>query len=208
MKLQLALDTLPLDECLKLLDETQDFIDIIEVGTPFIIEEGMNPVRVIKSKFPNILVLADTKIMDAGSIEAKSAFKAGADIITVLGAANDETIIDAVKVAQEFKSKVMVDMIAIKNLEERTQQIDLLGVDYICVHTAFDIQSTGQSPLDELKIVNRVIKNAKSAVAGGVKLSTVDSIVNEGTEIVIVGGAISNASNRAEMAMQIKHHLK
>jgi len=208
MKLQLALDTLSLDECLQLLDETRDFIDIIEVGTPFIIEEGMNPVRVIKAKFPNVLVLADTKIMDAGSIEAKTAFKAGADIITVLGAANDETIIDAVKVAQEFKSKVMVDMIAIKNLEERTQQIDLLGVDYICVHTAFDVQITGKSPLDELKIVNKVIKNAKSAVAGGVKLSTVDSIVNEGTEIVIVGGAISNASNRAEMAKQIKHHLK
>ena len=41
MKLQLALDTLTLDECMTLLAETKGSVDIAEVGTPFIIEEGM-----------------------------------------------------------------------------------------------------------------------------------------------------------------------
>ena len=45
MKLQAALDTLTLDECLELLEETKGYIDIAEVGTPFIIEAGMVPVR-------------------------------------------------------------------------------------------------------------------------------------------------------------------
>jgi len=32
MKLQIALDTLTLKECIELLDETKDYIDIVEVG--------------------------------------------------------------------------------------------------------------------------------------------------------------------------------
>ena len=56
--------------------------------------------------------------------------------------------------------------------------------------------------------MNSVIKNAKSAVAGGVKLETVDAIVNEGAEIIVVGGAICNAKDRQAYAKEIKSHLK
>lgn len=99
-------------------------------------------------------------------------------------------------------------MIAVENLTQRTQEIDQMGVDYICVHTAFDVQKLGQDPLDDLKTVNGVIRNAKSAVAGGVKLETVDAIVQEGAEIIVVGGAICNAKDRQDYAKKIKAHLK
>lgn len=208
MKLQAALDTLTLAECEALMDEVRESIDVIEVGTPFVIEEGMVPVRALKARYPEKEVLADVKIMDAGEYEADKCFAAGADIVTVLGASNDATIEGVVKSAKKHNGKVMVDMIAVKNLAERTAELDAMGVDYICVHTAFDVQSTGKNPLDELMIVNKVIKNAKSAVAGGVKLSTIDAIVAEGAEIIVVGGAICNADDRAAMAKAMKSHLK
>lgn len=208
MKLQAALDTLTLDECVTLLEQTKGSVDIAEVGTPFIIEEGMVPVRTFKEKFPEIEVLADAKIMDAGEYEADKCFEAGADIVTVLGVSNDETIEGCVRSAKKFGRKVMADMIAVKDLAERTKEIDQMGVDYICVHTAFDIQASGKDPLEELKVVNKVIKNAKSAVAGGVKLATIDAIVNEGAEIIVVGGAICNAQDRAAIAKEMKAHLK
>lgn len=208
MKLQAALDTLTLDECIELLKETNGYIDIAEVGTPFIIEEGMVPVKEFKKQFPNIEVLADAKIMDAGEYEADKCFDAGADIVTVLGVSHDVTIEGCVRSAKKHGGKIMVDMIAVKDLAARTIEIDQMGVDYICVHTAFDVQASGKDPLDELKIVNGVIKNAKSAVAGGVKLQTIDAIVEEGAEIIVVGGAICNAPNRQEMAKEMKGHLK
>ncbi len=208
MKLQAALDTLTLAECEALMDEVRESIDVIEVGTPFVIEEGMVPVRALKARYPEKEVLADVKIMDAGEYEADKCFAAGADIVTVLGASNDATIEGVVKSAKKHNGKVMVDMIAVKNLAERTAELDAMGVDYICVHTAFDVQSTGKNPLDELMIVNKVIKNAKSAVAGGVKLATIDAIVAEGAEIIVVGGAICNAEDRAAMAKAMKSHLK
>ena len=208
MKLQAALDTLTLNECIHLLEETQESIDIAEVGTPFVIEEGMVPVKEFKKQFPEIEVLADVKIMDAGEYEADKCFEAGADICTVLGVSHDETIEGVVRSAKKHGKKVMVDMIAVSDLKKRTQEADEMGVDYICVHTAFDVQKFGQDPLDDLKIVNSVIKNAKSAVAGGVKLETVDEIVNEGAEIIVVGGAICNAKDRKAYAKEIKAHLK
>lgn len=208
MKLQAALDTLTLNECIDLLEETEGFIDIAEVGTPFVIEEGMVPVKEFKKQFPKIEVLADVKIMDAGEYEADKCFDAGADICTVLGVSHNETIEGVVRSAKKYGKKVMVDMIAVSDLKKRTQEVDQMGVDYICVHTAFDVQKLGQDPLDDLKTVNSVIKNAKSAVAGGVKFETVDAIVEEGAEIIVVGGAICNAKDRKAYAKEIKLHLK
>ena len=93
MQLQAALDTLTLDQCIQLLKDTRGSIDIAEVGTPFIIEQGMLPVRTIKGTFPELTVLADAKIMDAGEYEADKCFDAGADIVTVLAVANNATIL-------------------------------------------------------------------------------------------------------------------
>ena len=41
-----------------------------------------------------------------------------------------------------------------------------MGADYIAVHTGYDLQAEGQSPLDSLRTVKSVIKNSKVAVAG------------------------------------------
>ncbi len=208
MKLQVALDTLSLEECIQLLEQTKGSVEIAEVGTPFIIEEGMVPVKEIHKRFPKVEVLADAKIMDAGEFEADKCFEAGASIVTVLGVSHDETIQGVVRSAKNHNGKVMVDMINVHDLATRTKEIDEMGVDYICVHTAFDVQQSGQDPLEELKIVNKVINHAKSAVAGGVKLETIQDIVNEGAEIIVVGGAICNAKNREKMAKDMKGYLK
>lgn len=85
MKLQLALDDITLIEAIALMGKIRDYVDIVEIGTPFIIEDGLKPVRELKRLFPDKEVLADTKIMDAGDYEARSAFLAGADYVTVLG---------------------------------------------------------------------------------------------------------------------------
>ena len=48
-----------------------------------------------------------------------------------------------------------------------------MGADYIAVHTGYDLQAEGQSPLDSLRTVKSVIKNSKVAVAGGIKPETI-----------------------------------
>lgn len=187
MELQLALDFISIEDSIELLKEVGDSIDIVEIGTPFIVKDGMRAVREVRKAFPNLKILADLKIMDAGKEETACAVEAGADIVTVLGASNDTTIRVSAEAAHKAGKKIMVDMIDVPDVEARAAEIDKLGVDYICVHTAFDVQSTGLNPLEELQKVNRVVKNARSAVAGGIKLATIEGIAAEKPAILIVG---------------------
>ena len=92
MELQLALDLVNIPEAIELVKEVEQYIDVVEIGTPVVINEGLKAVQEMKSAFPHLKVLADLKIMDAGGYEIMKAAEAGADIITVLGATDDSTI--------------------------------------------------------------------------------------------------------------------
>lgn len=207
MKLQLALDTTTIDEAVALVRQTEKWVDIIEIGTPMLIEYGLEAVRVMKKNFPNHTVLADAKIMDAGELEAAMCFKAGADIVTVLGVSHLTTIENTVKAAKAAHGKVMVDMIDVENLKSKTKAIDELGVDYICVHTAFDLQAEKSEPMEELVEVNNIIVNSQSAVAGGVKLATIERVVACNPEVIVVGGGITNQEDPALTAQAIKEAM-
>ncbi|NGY87841.1 3-hexulose-6-phosphate synthase, partial [Bacillus megaterium] len=52
MKLQLALDLVNIPEAKKVVSEVQEHIDIVEIGTPVVINEGLKAVKEIKEAFP------------------------------------------------------------------------------------------------------------------------------------------------------------
>lgn len=169
MELQLALDLVNIPEAKQVVAEVAEFIDIVEIGTPVVINEGLHAVKAIKEEFPHLRVLADLKIMDAGGYEVMKASEAGADIITVLGVSDDSTIKGAVAEAFKQGKQVMVDMINVKDIEGRAREIDAFGVDYICVHSGYDHQAEGKNSFEELAAIKRVVKHAKTAVAGASK---------------------------------------
>lgn len=207
MKLQVAIDTLTVEQAIELVEETEGVVDIIEVGTPLIIQDGMRSIRVLSDIFTDIPVLADTKIMDAGELEATIAFDDGADIVTVLGVAYNETILGVLKAAKHYGKEVMVDMIGVQDIKTRAIELDEMGVDYICVHTAFDIQNQQASPLEELLVVQSVVKKAKTAIAGGINFNNIEDIAFHRPDVIIVGGTISNAPDPKEAARQLKERF-
>ena len=93
MKLQLAYDVGTYHDLVVLIKKIQDVIDIIEIGTPIILREGLGKISYIKKQFPNKKIIADMKIMDAGEIEADIGFDSGADIVSVLGLASRNTLL-------------------------------------------------------------------------------------------------------------------
>jgi 3-hexulose-6-phosphate synthase len=204
MELQLALDLVDIPEAKIVVAEVADYIDIIEIGTPVVINEGLRAVKEIKEAFPSLRVLADLKIMDAGGYEVMKASEAGADIITVLGASDDSTISGAVVEARKQGKKIMVDMINVKDIEGRAKEIDALGVDYICVHSGYDHQAAGKNSFQELAAIKRVVKNAKTAIAGGIKLSTLPEVIKANPDLVIVGGGITGQEDKKATAAQMK----
>ena len=200
MKLQLAIDLLNKEEAAKLAQQVEEYVDVVEIGTPIVINEGLGAVELMSQSVKKAQVLADLKIMDAAGYEVSQAVKYGADIVTILGVAEDASIKAAIEEAHKSGKELLVDMIAVQDLEKRAKELDELGADYIAVHTGYDLQAEGVSPLESLRTVKSVIKNSKLAVAGGIKPETIQSVVDEGPDLVIVGGGIANAEDPVEAA--------
>ena len=122
MKLQLALDLVNIPQAIEVVSQVEQYVDIVEIGTPVVINEGLHAVKQVKEAFPNVSILADLKIMDAAGYEVSQAVNAGADIVTILAAAEDESIKGAVAEAKKLGKEILVDMIAVKDIKARAQQ--------------------------------------------------------------------------------------
>lgn len=203
MKLQLALDDVTLDDAIILVEKVREYIDIIEIGTPFIYEYGMQAVREMKTRFPEKEVLADMKIMDAGYYEAEEALKAGADYVTVLGVTDDLTITGCRDAAEKYGKEIVVDMICVAHMEERIEKLEELGVHGLAVHTGVDQQAVGRTSLDDLKVMSACSKKAKISVAGGISADSVENYAQYRPDVLIVGGGICHAKDPKAAAKAI-----
>ena len=207
MKLQLAIDVLTMEEALRLAAQTKKYIDIIEIGTPLIKHEGVKLVGLMKALFPKKTLLVDLKTMDVGEYEADFCFEAGADIVTVLGVADINTIKGAARSAKRHGKKVLVDMINVSDKVALAKKLEDIGVDFIGIHSGIDQQNAGQSPLFDLKMISKEVKTPL-AVAGGIGLDTIDEIIKQRPDIVVVGGAITGAENPKKAAKAIAKKIK
>lgn len=207
IRLQLAMDTLSLEQAIETLMKMDDLIDIAEVGTPMILEYGNQAVRALRQNFPGLTILADTKIMDGGYLEAMAAFKAGANIITVLGAADDATVSGCTKAAQETGQVCAVDMICVDDLPRRCAEAEKLGAGLIAVHTGVDRQASGATPLNDLKIIQASVEGTPVSVAGGINIRSVKDFRDENPDIVVVGGGILHQSDPVKAARAIREVL-
>ncbi len=205
--LQVALDFVDLDRALKVVKEAvSGGADWLEAGTPLIKSEGLNAVRELRKRFPNKKIVADMKVMDAGRIEVEAACKAGANIVTVLGAACDSTIRESVDAAKNLGAEIMVDLINIRDKEKRAKEVVALGANYVSIHTPIDEQMKGMQSFSVINKISKIIK-IPIASAGGINSETAPLAVKAGAAIVIVGGAITKAKNAKAATQKIKKSM-
>ena len=207
MKLQVAFDLQSSDEILNFLQKNGDLIDIIEIGTPLIIKEGVKSVLKIKKKFPKQTVLADLKIMDAGLLEAQIGFDAGADIVTVLGLASTKTLNSVKETAVKNSKEVMVDMINHPCPENKWNELKNMEMGLCCLHTANDDSKDGETPLNDLERFYNLHGGKNIAVAGGINPDMIRKINSFHPEIVIVGGYIANSGNQRDALEEIRQAM-
>lgn len=197
VQLQVALDQCSAERAVELAQLLRPHIQRIEVGTPLVYHYGTRLLEQIKVACPELDLVADFKIMDAGEYEAEIAFEAGADIVTVLACAEDQTIHGCLTSAQRHRRRVMADLISAP--ADRFRELDALGLHEVCVHTGVDRQDLDENPLALLKNVGKYIRTPL-AVAGGVNLESLGSILEAKPSVVIVGSAITTAEEPESVA--------
>jgi 3-hexulose-6-phosphate synthase len=207
-RLQLAIDTLLPEEADALVARVRDLVDVVEVGTPMLLRDGVGAVRRLRDAFSGLVLLADMKIMDGGRLEASMGFQAGARLVTVLAAAEDATIRAVVRAAEEAGGEVMVDLIGVKDPEQRAAEVDALGVHHVCVHTPVDVQQEeGRDAADGLASLRRIrdrLRRAHLSVAGGIGPGNVARIAPLAPDLVVVGSAISSAADPRAAAAAVR----
>lgn len=205
--LQLALDG-SLDAALRLVKAVGEAVDRIEIGTPLIVREGVHAVRRVRERLPRMPLVADLKIMDAGEEEAAIAFAAGADEVTVLAVADDETVRGAVAAARAHGGRVVADLIQVPDPAARSARLLELGVDLLAVHIGSDAQRRDLRPFDALRLLREALPAAPLAVAGGIDASSAARVLPYAPEVVIVGSGIAKAADPLASATRIREALK
>lgn len=204
-KIQLAIDRVSIEKALEYINAVENYVDIVEVGTSLIKDFGMASIRTIKKAYPHKSILADMKVMDEGEYEFTAAYKAGADIVTVMGAAALKTITACKKVANEMGRDYMIDLLEVDG-EKLSKILAVAGDAIFCVHLPSDQEGRGLTELVQSS-VKMFSGKERLAVAGGVKLDSVRLIKEAGFEIVIIGGAITRAENMAFAAKQFYQRI-
>jgi 3-hexulose-6-phosphate synthase/6-phospho-3-hexuloisomerase len=205
--LQVALDVLELDRALEIGEEcVAGGADWLEAGTPLIKSEGMHAIRTLRAAFPDVGIVADMKIMDTGAIEVEMAAKSGASVVSILAAADNTTIEDALRSARKYGVAIMVDIMNAEDPVGRAKELEALGVDYVCVHVGIDQQMKGMDTVSLLDKVSAAIKTPL-AVAGGIDSEVAAEVVNLGAAIVIVGGNIIRTAKVQDSTRNIRESM-
>ncbi|MEZ4729474.1 MAG: orotidine 5'-phosphate decarboxylase / HUMPS family protein [Caldilineaceae bacterium] len=190
--IQVSLDVTTIDEALDLARAAVNAgVDWLEAGTPLILAEGLHGVRALRTAFPSHPIVADLKTMDGAGLEAEMMFKAGANMVVVMGQAHDASIIEQVKMAKQYGGKVMCDVMLCPDKPQRAREAQALGVDYIIVHTGFDERNMipGLSPLDDLPAILEAVTVPVQAV-GGLSIDQAIQTLAMGAEIVVFGAPL------------------
>lgn len=202
--IQMALDSLDFDATVALAATVAPYVDIFEIGTPCIKHNGVKLVRALRERFPNHLLLVDLKTMDAGEYEATPFYAAGADICTVLGVSGLATIAGVIKAAKAHGAEAQVDLINVDNKVQCARESAKLGAQIVGIHTGLDAQAAGHTPFADLNAITALGLPVRISIAGGIKASTVQSVVRAGAHIVVVGAAIYGAPCPATAAKEIR----
>ena len=229
MLLQVTLDSPHLDHCIEVLEQIHEYVDVVEVGNPIIIDAGLSLVESLRAEFPRVGICADAKIVNSGHYIASHCFERGASMVTVMGIAANQTIEGAVASANLFGGKVMADLTGVSDIAARSRELEELGVTYLCGHTGFEDRQLASNPFADarpglaqafrtifgydnpLRELDAIRSNTRGAalpaIVGRIDEENIDEVVAHEPELVIVGRAIMGAVAPAHAAADLREHF-
>jgi 3-dehydro-L-gulonate-6-phosphate decarboxylase len=201
--IQLALDYVELPPALAMAQIIRDEVEAIEIGTPLTKAEGMNAVTAVRELCPDNIILADVKTPDVGGLEAKICFDAGADWMTVLGAAPLVTVQLALEEANSRPGKeAIIELTGIRDILARAREWRSIGMERMVYHRGWDEGNTSRlwEPRDRAIIEELIRMGFKISVAGALELETISFFQGVDISVFVIGRAIRETPDPAATA--------
>lgn len=158
---------------------------LIEAGTPYIKQFGMNGVRLIRRLWRG-LVVADLKITDGAVREVRFAANAGANAVTVMGSAPIETLDFFNEYCKNLGVYSMIDMLGVDNPLRKLLPLRHKP-NFIVIHKGRD-EETNVRSIIRYKDISKVRGkfDVFIAVAGGLEASGVRKAYFNGADVAIL----------------------
>lgn len=207
MLLQLAVDS---PEHFAVIAACADLVDIVEVGTPVLKRFGASAITTARELAPGLPILADTKTVDGGALEADLVFGAGANLMTVLSVASPATLEVVAARALEHGGHVVVDTITESGRDALLPAAldDPGAFAYVAVHAPYDMRVSGRAITSHIDAVRTMhAAGWRVSLAGGVGPDTIEAVADVAPEIVVVGTAITQADNPREVAQWMRSRM-
>ncbi|SCC04438.1 3-keto-L-gulonate 6-phosphate decarboxylase [Kosakonia oryzendophytica] len=206
--LQLALDHTRLDAAQRDVALLQDHVDIIEAGTILCLCEGVNAVRALRAQCPEKIIVADWKVADAGETLAQQALGAGANWMTIIGAAPLATIEKGHAVAQAHHGDIQIELFGNWTFEDARDWYRV-GVRQAIYHRGRDAQASGQqwgdADLARMKALSDI--GLELSVTGGLTPEDLPLFKDINVKAFIAGRALSGAANPQQIARAFHQHI-
>jgi 3-dehydro-L-gulonate-6-phosphate decarboxylase len=209
--LQLALDYIDLPPALAMAYLVHREVDLIEVGTPLCKAEGMRAVAAIRALCPDSLIVADMKTPDVGALEAKIAFDAGANWMTVIGCAPLITVRQAVEEARaRGNHAALIELTGLSDIAERAAGWREAGVERVVYHRGWDEGNLtgrlwGDADMDVIASLDGM--GFRVSVAGGLGLDLIPRFQGVPVSVFIIGRAIRETPDPAGMARTFREAI-
>jgi 3-dehydro-L-gulonate-6-phosphate decarboxylase len=181
-------------------------VDIIEVGTPLCKAVGMQAVRAMRDLCPDRIILADMKTPDVGAVEARIAFDAGADWMTVIGGAAPATIKAALEEAKKRGREMLVELTGVRDVLAVMPEWKQMGVERVVYHREWDAEATGREwAKKDLDVIQGLLDMGfKVTVTGGITAESIPFFQGLPIAVFVVGRSICEAKDPVGAARQIR----
>jgi bifunctional enzyme Fae/Hps len=158
---------------------------IIEAGTPLIKKEGVNVIRRMRMYWPG-KICSDIKLVDGSEAEVRMSKDAGADYITAIGTASDETLRLFVDECRKHNIKSVIDMINTPSPMKKLWKVNN-PPDAVLIHRGRDEENSFGKVIQYKEIAKIKGKwDIRVGAAGGIDKKELQSAVFNGADIVVV----------------------
>ena len=232
-KIVLALDVSTIDEAKELINELKDYVGVFKVGLQFYTGNGDELFRLMKDM--NLKYFLDVKLMDIPNTVAKASeniIKKGADFFNIhaLGgkemmqkcveSANsaaeklgrDKPVILAVTILTSISDEKLHDELGInENVSEYALKLAKLAKDAGVtgvVASTFEARRIKDACGKEFKVLCPGIRPVWSAKNDQQRLATPTLALQEGADYLVIGRAVTSASDRVEAMKKIYEEIE
>lgn len=199
--LQVALDNFSVSDALESTRLLAPELDIIEVGTLLCLATGAESIKIMRTLYPENIIVADLKIVDAGGELAGMACEKGADWVTVMCNAADATKAKAVQAATKAGGEMQVELFGNWTFEQAEAWLGL-GIKQVIYHQSRDALNAGGSWGEaNMQVVKKLAEMGfEVSVTGGLTLDVIKLFAGIPVKAFIVGRNLRDAPDPAAEA--------